>query len=292
MTDSGCTTTLIFSGSTPNSHLASMTSKPLFIIVAESMVILLPILQFGCLSASEATASAIRDFSQVLKGPPEAVRCSFAISFPAEPIRHWKIAECSESTGRICTLCSAASLITSSPAATRVSLFARAMVLPASMAATVERNPLKPTIEVSTMSISEDPTRSHTDCIPANTFIIRGCKASATLAYRDSLHITTLLASNSSACSMSRSALLLATMSSKLKRSGCCLSTSSACLPMDPVEPSIATPLFFIMSYTFEDPQPRPCTRDQTSDGLPQKDFPHCRPGPPEYPHALCRLSS
>ena len=57
------------------------------------------------------------------------------------------------------------------PAATRVSLFARAMVFPAFTAATVEERPLKPTIEVSTMSILSPVTRSQTDCIPANTFI-------------------------------------------------------------------------------------------------------------------------
>ena len=36
---------------------------------------------------------------------------------------------------------------------------------------TVDESPLKPTIEVSTMSILSEHTRSQTDCIPAKTFI-------------------------------------------------------------------------------------------------------------------------
>ena len=169
--DSGWTTTFILSPLVPNSHLASMISRPLFIIVAESMVILLPMLQFGCLRACAGVAAAMSSLLQVLNGPPEAVRCIFSISAPAEPIRHWNIAECSESTGRILALCFAASSITSWPAATRVSLLARAMVLPALTAEIVDSSPLNPTIEVRTMSMLSDVTRSQTDFIPANTFI-------------------------------------------------------------------------------------------------------------------------
>ena len=47
----GCTTMSIFSGGIENSHIASINSSPLFIRVEESMVILAPMLQFGCLSA-------------------------------------------------------------------------------------------------------------------------------------------------------------------------------------------------------------------------------------------------
>ena len=74
MTDSGCTTTWILPADTWNSHLASMTSKPLFIMVAESMVILAPISQLGCLSACALVAVAICSRGQVRNGPPEAVR--------------------------------------------------------------------------------------------------------------------------------------------------------------------------------------------------------------------------
>ena len=169
--DSGCTTTLILSPGVPKSHLASMISSPLFIIVAESMVILLPMLQFGWFSACALVAFAMSSRLHVLNGPPDAVRCIFSMSAPAEPIRHWKIAECSESTGRMRERCSAARSITICPAATRVSLLARAMVLPAFTAEIVDSSPLNPTIDVRTMSMLSLWTRSHTDFIPANTFI-------------------------------------------------------------------------------------------------------------------------
>ena len=53
----GCTTTWIFSAGTSNSHLASMTSSPLFINVAESIVILDPIFHFGCFRACSGVTS-------------------------------------------------------------------------------------------------------------------------------------------------------------------------------------------------------------------------------------------
>ena len=171
MIDSGCTTTSIFSPGVPKSHLASMISSPLFIMVAESMVILLPMLQFGWLSACSLVALAICSRDHVLNGPPEAVRWIFSMSAPADPMRHWKIAECSESTGRIRAPCCAARSMTMAPAATSVSLFANAMVFPAFTAATVEARPLNPTMEVRTMSMLSPVTRSHTDFMPANTFI-------------------------------------------------------------------------------------------------------------------------
>ena len=49
--DCGCTTTSMRSYGVPNRWWASMTSRPLFISVAESIVILPPIAQVGCLSA-------------------------------------------------------------------------------------------------------------------------------------------------------------------------------------------------------------------------------------------------
>src|ERR1019366_6774288 len=49
--DWGCTTTSTSFGSKSNNQQASMTSKPLFINVAESMVMRLPIFQVGCFRA-------------------------------------------------------------------------------------------------------------------------------------------------------------------------------------------------------------------------------------------------
>ncbi len=50
-----------------------MTSSPLFMRLAESMVIFAPIDQFGCFSASAGRARAISARLQVRNGPPDAV---------------------------------------------------------------------------------------------------------------------------------------------------------------------------------------------------------------------------
>ena len=141
MTDWGCTTTSICEGLTSKSHLASITSKPLFIIEAESMVILAPMSQLGCLRACSRVACWSCSMLQVRKGPPEAVSSIFSIGLFASPAKHWKMAECSESTGRRGTRCSMANWVTSSPATTRVSLLASAIALPARMAFIVGRKP-------------------------------------------------------------------------------------------------------------------------------------------------------
>ena len=51
ITDCGCTSTSICGSSSENSRAASISSRPLFISVAESMLILAPIDQTGCLRA-------------------------------------------------------------------------------------------------------------------------------------------------------------------------------------------------------------------------------------------------
>ena len=68
-----CTTTCTFSGGRPNSHTASISSRPLFIRVAESMVIFAPMFQLGCLRASALVLPASSSFFIPKKGPPEAV---------------------------------------------------------------------------------------------------------------------------------------------------------------------------------------------------------------------------
>src|SRR5436190_1523183 len=84
----------------PNSHRASIISNPLFIIVAESIVIRLPIFQFGCASAC-STETLSRSFSGVFrKGPPDAVSTRRVTSLCAPARRHWCTALCSLSTGR------------------------------------------------------------------------------------------------------------------------------------------------------------------------------------------------
>src|ERR1700686_4832569 len=59
---------------TLKSQCASITSRPLFIIVAESTEILRPIAQFGCLQASSGVTRLSVDGSRVRNGPPDARR--------------------------------------------------------------------------------------------------------------------------------------------------------------------------------------------------------------------------
>ena len=87
---------------TPNSQCASMTSSPLFISVAESIVIFRPIRQVGCCRASSG-----RHACQVGRGLARGTvrrRRSAPAGAPrpaARPCRHWWMALCSLSTGRI-----------------------------------------------------------------------------------------------------------------------------------------------------------------------------------------------
>ena len=235
---------LIFDGSVSKSQQASIISNPLFIIVAESIVIFAPIFHCGCFRASFLVASAILALSQVRNGPPDAVRWMRVKLFSPAPRRHWNMAECSESTGIIGALYLRARSITTLPPATRVSLLARAITFPAFIAAIVGLRPLNPTNAVRTMSMSSAPTRLQTESIPAKTLMSFGWRASATFRYLSSLQITAAFGLNSRACSMRRSSLLLAVRSSTSKRSLCCLTTSRACLPIEPVEPRIAICLF------------------------------------------------
>ena len=58
------------------SQRASITPRPLFIIVAESTVIFAPIRHVGCRSAWAGVAFSISSFDEFRKGPPDAVRIS------------------------------------------------------------------------------------------------------------------------------------------------------------------------------------------------------------------------
>ena len=68
-TDCGWTTTSMADGGVPNSQCASMTSRPLFISVAESMVILRPIRQVGWLRAASTVTPARASAEQVPERP-------------------------------------------------------------------------------------------------------------------------------------------------------------------------------------------------------------------------------
>ena len=101
-TDCGCTTTSIRSNGSANRKCASITSRPLFISVDESIVILAPIVQVGC--ARRVGRVDVRSSSR--RRPAERAAASghddASTASGARPgRRHCKIAECSESTGRI-----------------------------------------------------------------------------------------------------------------------------------------------------------------------------------------------
>ena len=161
----------ICSGGTEKRDMASSSSSPLFMRVAESMVTLAPMDQLGCFKALAGVteASSRRLFPK--KGPPEAVRRMRLTSFPWLPCRHWKMAECSESTGTISAPFSFARAITRGPAHTRVSLLARATRLPASMAARVGSSPAMPTRAVTTVSAWGRLAAAFTPSSPARTRI-------------------------------------------------------------------------------------------------------------------------
>ena len=75
----GCTTTSTRAGSMPNSRQASMSSRPLFIRVAESTEILRPMLQRGWAQAWSGVTPAMASAGVRRKGPPDAVsstRCT------------------------------------------------------------------------------------------------------------------------------------------------------------------------------------------------------------------------
>ena len=103
------------SKSTPNSSCASITSRPLFISVDESIVILAPIVQVGCFSASARVTVASSAAVRPRNGPPLAVRMMRPTSVCRPERRHCQIAECSESTGTISPPPAARALATTGP---------------------------------------------------------------------------------------------------------------------------------------------------------------------------------
>ena len=72
--DCGWMTTCTWSGARSKSQRASITSRPLFMRVAESMVILAPIFQVGWRSASSTVTDSNFALGSSRNGPPEAVR--------------------------------------------------------------------------------------------------------------------------------------------------------------------------------------------------------------------------
>ena len=137
-------TTSIWSARTPNSQCASITSRPLFISVAESIVIFAPhppgrmAQRVGCGDVRQLESRRPRN------GPPDAVRISRRISAAAPAVQalmNGVVLAVDRQDGHPVRR---AASVTRPPAITRTSLFASAIVLPASMAASTASSAVGP----------------------------------------------------------------------------------------------------------------------------------------------------
>src|SRR5256885_15927518 len=84
----GWTITLTWSGFRSNKRQASITSNPLFIKVAESMVIRRPIFHVGCAKACSTVIEENSDLGVFRNGPPEAVNQMRSTSDILPPRKH------------------------------------------------------------------------------------------------------------------------------------------------------------------------------------------------------------
>src|SRR3954447_6698154 len=167
--DCGCTTTSMRSYGVPKRWCASISSRPLFISVAESIVILPPMSQVGWRSASATVTSSSSARERPRNGPPLAVSTSLVTLPGRSPAISWASAECSESTGTICAPVASASCMTSSPPTTRDSLLASARSMPSPSVATVGPRPAEPTSALRTRSASASTTSRTRPSAPAST---------------------------------------------------------------------------------------------------------------------------
>src|SRR5581483_2962874 len=155
-----------------------ISSSPLLASVAESIVIFGPIRQVGWASASSGVTSASSSRVRPRNGPPEPVSTSECTCSGLRPSRHWYSAECSLSTGMI-----RPRPATSSPPATRLSLFASASVTPFTIAHSVAWMPAKPTTAFSTTSgraRSSSSVRSPPTCFSGASTSSSGVEPDAT----------------------------------------------------------------------------------------------------------------
>mmetsp|Transcript_2009 Transcript_2009/g.7569 ORF Transcript_2009/g.7569 Transcript_2009/m.7569 type:complete len:253 (+) Transcript_2009:1721-2479(+) len=225
-----------------------MTSRALFMSVAESHVILAPMSQLGWVVAffwrkpgSVLAYSRIWESSTSRKAPPDAVRMILLRAPSGRPWMHWKMALCSESAGRILTPCFTARGTMAGPPAMRVSLLARQMFLPASMAATVGGRPAQPTMPVTVESTSGCLA---TSTMPSGPKRISGWGPSMSLIIPLSFstsppsEMDTILGLNFLICSAITSRLRPAESATISNLSGCSSAMSRVCVPMEPVEPS------------------------------------------------------
>ena len=244
----GWTSTLIFPGAISKSHRASITSSPLFMSVAESIVIFLPMLQFGCLSACASVTFARSFFAEARKGPPEAVKISSLISALAPACRHWKMALCSLSTGRMLNAACPALGHDQLARGHEHFLVRKRDVLPARMAAMVGTSPAVPTMAETVISASSAAATWIMPSTPEKMRTLRSRHRFFSSAAERSLTTDTIDGLNCRTCFSNNSTLFPAASATTVKRSGNFSTTESVDWPIEPVEPSMD--IFFNLSRT------------------------------------------
>ena len=230
---------------TSNSQRASMTSRPLFISVAESMVIFRPICQVGCRSASAGVTrssalggeAAERAARRGQDQPPHLVRLTRRAGTGGS-----RCARCRPAGSR--RRAARAASITSAPAITSTSLLASAIVLPASIAASTASSAAVPDDAHSTTSTSGcvataiRPSAPRQRASPAR----RGRRAAGAQLVERRRRSPRRPAAAGTARPARRAARAFSPAASATtrSRSGCASTTASALRPIDPVEPRIA----------------------------------------------------
>jgi hypothetical protein len=210
----------------------------LFTSVAEFVVTSGPIDQRGCASACAGVTPASADLGQPRNGPPVAVITSRRTSSRRPPRSACASAECSESTGTICP--GRAARFTSGPPTISDSLLASASVRPAVSAASVAGRPSAPSSPLSTTShgcraISATPSG------PASSDTDRS-SASRNAPTASGRPTATTSGRNSATCEASSAGSRPPAASPTTRnRSGLRRTTSSAWVPIDPVDPSTTT---------------------------------------------------
>ena len=87
--DWGWIVTRTLAGGRSNRRQASIISKPLFIMVAESIVMRWPITQVGCFSACSGVMCSKSASGVLRNGPPDAVSHICLTSEGLPPRMHW-----------------------------------------------------------------------------------------------------------------------------------------------------------------------------------------------------------
>ena len=207
--------------------------------VDESIVIFGPMDHVGWASASSTVTSASSARLLPRNGPPLAVRTMRRTSSgDAAALRHWWIALCSESTGTISAPGVRLATCTTGPAAINDSLLARASRRPACGADSVTGSPAKPTTPFTTTSATEETAARASG--PATSSVPGGSRAASSRARVSSARATTG-GRSSAACSARRSTDERAPRATTSYRPGSARTTSTACVPIDPVEPTRLT---------------------------------------------------